>query len=383
VKAVVAGAGIFGVTASLTLRERGWDVILVDPGPIPHPLAASTDISKLVRMDYGSDDLYFDLMDEAFAGWDAWNREFAAPAYHEDGFLLLAKDPFEDGRFEAESLRRVLARGVPAGRLDRAAIRARFPAWNADVYADGYFNPRAGWAESGRVVAELVARATAAGIDVRPGIRIDGLIERGGRVLGVRTSAGDLRADVVIACVGTWTPAVIPELASVMVSTGQPVFHLQVEPGEFRPPAFAPWAADIARTGWYGFPALADGTLKVANHGPGRRLHPDAPRVVTADDEAHLRGFLAESLPSIAEAPVIRTRLCLYSDTVDGDFWIDRDPRREGLVVAAGGSGHAFKFAPVLGRLIADAVDGRKDRFLERFAWRVPQKHAEDARFTG
>jgi glycine/D-amino acid oxidase-like deaminating enzyme len=140
-----------------------------------------------------------------------------------------------------------------------------------------------------------------------------------------------------------------------------------------------PWAADSNRTGWYGFAALADGTFKIANHGPGRRIHPDGPREVTAEDEAWFRTFLRESLPGLAEAPIIGRRLCPYCDTWDGNFLIDRDPERPGLVVASGGAGHAFKFAPMLGPLIADVVDGTPSRYAARFAWRTPGAPTKEA----
>ena len=72
----------------------------------------------------------------------------------------------------------------------------------------------------------------------------------------------------------------------------------------------------------------------------------------------------------------------MYCDSVDGDFLIDRDPERDGLVVASGGSGHAFKFAPLLGEIVADVLEGRANRWADRFRWRPsgPQR-AEDARF--
>src|SRR5207302_2027537 len=152
---------------------------------------------------------------------------------------------------------------------------------------------------------------------------------------------------------------------------GQPVMVFR--PADARPfavPAFVPWGADIARSGWYGFPANADGLVKVANHGAGRVLDPDEPRALAPADEPKFRAFLRESLPGLAEAPVAFTRLCLYSDAFDGDFLIARHPARPGLTVAAGGSGHAFKFAPVLGDLIADAVEGQAGPFARRFGWR-------------
>ncbi len=148
---------------------------------------------------------------------------------------------------------------------------------------------------------------------------------------------------------------------------------------DWQAPKFPVWAADISNTGWYGFPALADGTLKIGRHGPGRRVHPDDPRTVLPSELAPFREFVRESLPALSGAPIAATRLCLYCDTFDGDFWIDRDPDRAGLVVAAGDSGHGFKFAPVLGPLIADVVERRPNAWAPRFAWRARVADGKEA----
>ena len=100
-------------------------------------------------------------------------------------------------------------------------------------------------------------------------------------------------------------------------------------------------------------------------------MHPDDPRTVLPSEIDAFRAFLRDSLPRLADAPIASTRLCLYCDTFDGDFWIDHDPERHGLVVAAGDSGHGFKFAPVLGPLIADVVERRPNPHASRFAWRT------------
>lgn len=103
-------------------------------------------------------------------------------------------------------------------------------------------------------------------------------------------------------------------------------------------------------------------------------------------DTGHLeraRSFLRVAIPRLADAPLVGSRVCLYCDSFDGDFLIDRDPEREGLVVASGGSGHAFKFAPLLGELVADAVEGRENRWSVRFRWRgVGGARTEEARFS-
>jgi glycine/D-amino acid oxidase-like deaminating enzyme len=172
--------------------------------------------------------------------------------------------------------------------------------------------------------------------------------------------------------------------------TGQPVFHFKpANPALFAPPDFVVFNADIARTGWYGFPLHPrEHVVKLAHHGVGQVLHPEqGERLVTDSDVERLRAFLSTTLPALSDAPLVYTRRCLYVDTPDGDFWIDRHPERAGLTVASGDSGHGFKFAPILGGLIADAVEGKPNRWLSRFRWRDVSwddvRRKEAARFQG
>jgi glycine/D-amino acid oxidase-like deaminating enzyme len=104
-------------------------------------------------------------------------------------------------------------------------------------------------------------------------------------------------------------------------------------------------------------------------------------RVVTAKEESNLREFLSRTFPALMDAPIVYTRICLYCDTHDGHFWIAPDPDRPGLIVATGDNGHGFKFAPVLGEIIADAIEGRDNPLLQKFRWRpeVPAGAAKEA----
>lgn len=382
---VVAGCGIYGITAAWELQARGHRVAVLDPGPIPHPLAASTDISKAIRAEYGPDEEYTMMMEEARPGWLAWNEEFGETLYHEWGITMFTKGPMQPGSYEYESYQICKRRGHPIERLDAHEIRRRFPAWNAEVYTDGYFSQHAGWAASGRVVEVLTRKAQRVGIELYPGQTADRLIRDGERVVGVETREGErFQAGTVVVAMGTWSWLLVPELKAVMKSVGMPVFHLQPpDPTLFAPPLFTGWAADVSRTGWYGFPLHPQaGVVKVGFHGPGPELHPENDeRVVTAEDERRLRAFLAETFPALADAPIVYTRRCLYCDTFDEHFWIDRHPTLAGLVVAAGGSGHGFKFGPIFGDLIANAVEGKEDWRLRKFRWREPgaDAHGQEA----
>jgi glycine/D-amino acid oxidase-like deaminating enzyme len=373
-RVVVVGAGINGVTAAIELKKRGHRVILIDPGPLPHPLAASTDISKAVRAAYGADEEYTDLAERSIKLWRQWNREFGTPLYHEVGVMFVRRRKMEPGDFEYESLKLLEKRGLKVARMDTPQLWKRFPAWNPELYRDGVLEVEAGYAESGRVVATLIDRAKSAGVQLHAG-KFAAVDESGGRVKGIVLEGRQLSriaADIVVMAVGAWTPYLLPFTKNFFRATGQPVFHLKpTEPELFAPERFPVFGADITTTGYYGFPINRDGVVKIANHGPGREMSPESPeRAVTSNDERNLRQFLASTFPALANAPIVHTRVCMYCDTHDGHFWIAPDPEREGLIIAAGDSGHGFKFAPVLGEIIADAAEGKDNRLLEKFRWR-------------
>ncbi len=381
---VIVGGGVFGISAAIEFRARGWAVTVCDPGPLPHPDASSTDISKAVRMDYGADALYTEMAEASIEGWCRWNLEWDEPLYHPDGFLVMTKVPMSPGSFEHDGFNLLSGRGQPVERIDQAALASRFPAWRAEGYVDGYFNTNGGWAESGRAVEQLVREAERSGVLLREGLRFASLVERTGRVRGIELAAGEIvEADCVLMAAGAWTPALLPWLADRLWTVGQPVLHFRPDdPESFRGDRFPVWGADISNSGWYGFPLSRDGVVKVGHHGAGIKMHPDDVRRIPDGHEERCREFLRGTFPGLADAPLVGSRICLYCDSFDGNFLIDGDPDRPGLIVAAGGSGHGFKFAPVLGGLIADVVEGVANDWAPRFAWRsLGLRTVEQARY--
>lgn len=372
---LVIGGGIFGLTAAIALRARGERVTVVEPGPIPHALAESTDVSKLVRAEYGADADYTAMGERALDGWRRWNAAWPAPPFVETGVMFVARAAMAPGGFEHESFALLTSRGHRLERLDARAIAARFPAWRMGVHVDGYFNAEGGFARASAVVTALASQARAAGVEIRAG-RAERLTDDGAIVDGIR-----VRADRVLVCNGSWAAQLVPELAGLVRPVGQPVFHLRPDdPALFEAARFPVFGADIARTGWYGFPIdpaadPRDAVVKIANHGVGVPIARDEERVVSSAHEQSLRAFVAEAFPALATAPITFRRLCVYGDTPDEHFWIARHPQRPSVAVATGGSGHAFKFAPILGDLIADLIDddgGRGDPALaHKFRWRA------------
>ena len=124
---LVIGAGIFGLTAALELQQRGYQVTVADPGPVPHPLATSNDLSRMVRIDYGSDGLYTRLGVDAIDGWRRWNTAWGRDLFHEDGMLLLTSAPIIAGEFEQNSYDLLTGLGIPLERLAPGDVARRYP----------------------------------------------------------------------------------------------------------------------------------------------------------------------------------------------------------------------------------------------------------------
>ena len=115
---IIVGAGINGVTAAIELKKRGHEVVLVDQGPLPHALAASTDISKAVRTAYGADEDYTALAERSIKLWRKWNEEFGAKLYHEVGVMFVRRQEMEPGDFEYESFKLQQKRGLKVVRMN-------------------------------------------------------------------------------------------------------------------------------------------------------------------------------------------------------------------------------------------------------------------------
>src|SRR5207302_7485613 len=299
-KVIVVGAGINGVTAAIELKKRGHHAILIDPGPLPHPLAASTDISKAGRAAYGADEDYIELAERSIKLWRKWNEEFGIEMYNETSVMFVRRWEMKAGDFEYESFKTLQQRGHKVERMNSAQVWRRFPVWNPELFRDGVLEFEAGYAESGRAVATLIQRAESIGVELRRSSRFAHLDERDHRIEGIILDNGErIAADSIVVAVGAWTPYLLPFTKKFFRANGQPVFHLKPrQPELFASQRFPVFGADITTTGYYGFPVNRDGVVKIANHGPGREMSPESPkRAVTAEDEGNLREFLSSTFP--------------------------------------------------------------------------------------
>lgn len=387
---LIIGGGIFGLTAAIELVKRKHRVALLNPDSIPHHLAASTDISKVVRMEYGSDTEYFQMAETCMVRWREWNDFFGVQLYHEVGLMMLCKEKIESDQqsFERNNIENLKANGYQINRMDAQALAKRFPALKEGTYTDGNFNPKAGYVESSLVIETLANYARKLGVEIHEGQTAISFDVENGRLHAVKTKEGKtFSCGHAIVAAGAHTPYMIPELKPYIKITGHPIFGIKPNnPHNFIPPQFAVFMADISNTGWYGFPfSKKHGIIKIAKHAQGLIVDPDKDdRRVTDAEIQDFRNFLQHSFPELLDDPLVYTHRCLYTDSLDGHFWIDQHPAIKGLSISTGGSGHAMKMGPILGEMTADMAEGKTHKYSARYRWRDIKSEtakAEDCRF--
>jgi glycine/D-amino acid oxidase-like deaminating enzyme len=182
-----------------------------------------------------------------------------------------------------------------------------------------------------------------------------------GRLAAVRNmDGGSIFAGTFIFCCGPWLPKIFPDLLGDRIfPTRQEVFFLGTGAGnaDFRPPKMPVWLHRTHPGLPYALPDIEGRGFKIAFDLHGEKFDPDSGmRTVAQTSIDHLRAYLRQYIPALANAPVLETRVCQYENTWNGDFLVDRHPDFENVWIAGGGSGHGFKHGPALGEYLTKRI---------------------------
>jgi len=354
---VVVGAGVIGAWTALRALDAGHRVLLIDAFGPGDARQTSSDETRITRASHGSDAFYPGWWRESLDAWRALEEVAGDPIFVGTGVIWFAHRA--DG-FEAASERTLRDLGIKAQRLAPAEARRRWPTLALDDLAFVLHEPDAGILRARRGV-----RAVTEVLGWRGGrLRIErvqpGRLGRD-RLLDLETATGErIKADAYVFALGPWLPQVFPELMGDLISvTKQDVIHLGPAPGDTRFDAerFPAW---IDYEGaMYGIPGLDGHGPKIPPDSYGRAFDPDSEdRVVDGSSIATVREYLSRRIPALAPRPVVESRVCQYEATPDTHFVLDRHPYLENVWLAGGGSGHAFKHGPEIGRYVVGLIAG-------------------------
>ncbi len=364
----IIGGGVFGLAAAIALRGRGRRVTIFDQGRVPYEKATSTDVAKGIRRTwYGDGGPYVELVERSAAQWREWERRTGESVYHRTGGLKIMRG-FEPGTGMYENWRYLQSRGADLTVMTAKEGRERFPQFVINDDEVCILDDWAGYIESERAVAMMAGIARDDGATVREESPVTAIEESAGGV-GVQVANGDaFEFDHVIIAGGVWSGRLAPEVGRHLLVTLREMILIEVEnPESFVRGRFPVWSDDPDTTGWYGFPLLREGLIKVAQEGIGEIVDPDIDRAGSREFRDKVMEYLRGRIPDLGRGRVADVRACLYCATPDDHFIIDHVPGSERVLVATGGSGHGFKFGGSIGAVIADALERTPNPLGDRF----------------
>lgn len=207
--------------------------------------------------------------------------------------------------------------------LSAQDVRARFPQFVVQDKEIGFYDGWRGYLESGRAVAQLAQLARADGVQIHeetPVLRVEDT-SNGSQVV---VEHGSHPFDRVVVAAGVWVGRLLPQLASHVEVTRQEMVLIEVEkPSRFAHGTMPTWSIDPDTEGWYGFPLLREGYVKVSKEPRGEIVDPDIERSGTPEFVDQTMAFLRERIPEMAAGKVVGSRSCLYANTPDDHFVID------------------------------------------------------------
>ena len=357
--AVVVGAGAFGGWTALMLLRAGVRVTLVDAWGAGHARASSGGETRVIRAVYGGVPLYSEMAARALVLWREAERAWARPVLFRSGALWMCA---ADDSYVRRSIEPVRAAGLVVDEMSVAEAARRWPQLGFGDVRTAFFEPDAGFLTA-RAACELVRETFVreGGTYRQAWVRPDAA--RDARLPAVSLSdGGRVDADRFVFACGPWMGQVFPDVVGRrIVATRQEVFFFGTPAGDARWDAGAlPSWVHIGDRLVYGVPSHERRGLKVADDTAGEVIDPTTmDRTPSAAGAARARAIVRERFPSLADAPLVESRVCQYEASSDGHFLVDRHPALENVWLVGGGSGHGFKMGPALGEHVAALVQGR------------------------
>ena len=364
---IVVGAGGMGSAAAYHLAARGAKVLAFEQFTIPNDRGSSHGLSRIIRLAYWEHPAYVPLVLRAYELW----RDLEAAT---GDTLLVVTGSVDAGATDSPNVAGARAAcrayNLAFDELDAAALGARFPGYRLPADVVSIVQPDGGFLVPESCITRYVARARQLGADVRerqPVVSWDA----DGQHVRVRTTAGEFRAAHLVLTAGAWTGALLHQATAALTPERQVMLWTQpLRPERFQVGVFPVFYLTVGGDAFYGFPSHEGAGFKIGKyHHRGERVDPDRlDRECSAEDEAVLRDGIRRFFPD-ADGASLAMKTCLFTNTRDEHFVIDRLPHAPRVVVAAGFSGHGFKFCSVVGEILADlTLDGGTRHDISLFA---------------
>ena len=353
---IVVGIGGMGSATAYHLARRGAKVLGLERFEIPHEMGSSHGVSRIIRLAYAEHPGYVPLLRSAYALW----RELESETGER---LLIITGGIDAGTPESATVRGSLescaVHQLAHELLDARALAQQFPGYRLPVDMVAVHQPDAGFLLPERCIVAHVAAARRHNADIRDGERVLRWAADGKHV-EVESERATYRAGRMVVTAGAWAGTLLPELRGLAVPERQVLMWTRpLRPEYFSLGAFPVFNLETPEGRFYGFPVYGVPGFKIGRyHHRGERVEPDdMDRRCHPEDEAVLRAGIRRYFPD-ADGPTLDMKTCLFTNSPDEHFILDLHPDHPQVALAAGFSGHGFKFCSVVGEIMADLALG-------------------------
>jgi sarcosine oxidase len=365
---IVVGIGGMGSAAAYHLASREVDTLGLERFDVPHDRGSSHGITRIIRKGQYEDPEYVPLAERSY---DLW-RELEAVSGRELLHITGGVDAGPpDGDVFPSSRDSCREHDIDYEVLTGREVNERFPGYDLPADHRAVYQPESGFLVPEQCLIAHVEAAQERGAEIHAREAVTDVSTDGDAGVRVTTDRDTYAADDVVVTAGAWAGEFLPGLADELVPVRQILAWLQPsDPELFDPTRFPVFIHETETEHYYGFPRFDVPGFKFARFNHFREtVDPDGmDREPTKRDEEMLRSYARRYFPEGA-GPTMRLSTCMFTNTPDGHFVLDAAPGRPRVTVGAGFSGHGFKFASVVGEILADlALDGETDHDIDLFA---------------
>jgi len=360
-RVAVVGCGAMGAASAWRLQKRGAEVVAYDMFAPPHDRGSTHGESRITRTAYMEGPFYVPLLQETFPMWRELESATKTQLLTMTGLLTIGRPDSGSVLAVQESARQ---HRLEVEVFDAAELRRRYP---PHVFADNdvaVFDPQAGVLRPEMAVASMLE-----GVDVRRNAHVTAVEPRSGGV-AIVTESGRDEYDAAVIATGAWIQELVPQVPVRIERQVSLWWALQSGSDQFSPDRFPVWIREGTPNGdFFGFPTLDGSSLKLGRHHNGETTNAESVRrTVTDADLDPARLYLTTYMRGVTRS-VVRSIVCLYTNTPDLHFVIDQHPATDKVVVVSACSGHGFKFSPVVGDVAADLLlEGGTHRDISHFS---------------
>jgi sarcosine oxidase len=356
--AIVVGVGGMGSASVYHLARRGQKVLGIEQYDIPNDMGSSHGNTRIIRLAYAEHPDYVPLLHRAYEIWRALEHQARER-------LLIITGGLDIGRDDSDTIKGSIAscdlHHLRHQVLDATSLGRRFPGYTLPPEMLGVYQPDAGFLLCERCVVAHVAAALDSGAEIHARERVLGWNETG-HGISVRTDRSEYRSRKLIVTAGPWTSSLLSQFQEIAIPERQVMLWTQpLLPDQFLPGAFPVFNMEAPEGRFYGFPVYGTPGFKIGKyhhrHEAVRDLD-NMDRTCHLADEEILRVGIRRYFPQ-ADGPTLAMKVCLFTNSPDEHFILDFLPGSDRIAVAAGFSGHGFKFCSVVGEIMSDiAIDG-------------------------